>query len=273
MASPFVHTGGFGGSSGASWATLSPVYTSGNVWFVNSVTGTDAASPRGKDRSTPLATLNQAHTNAANNDVIVLMSGHSETVTAVVTLSKTGVVYLGEGTGSSAPTFTRNVDTNGIVFSGAGCWVENLRFATDGALALTTGDRVVISGNSVKMVNCYFALTAASVTTTAALVVSNGVTNLYIGGGTQFVNSGATLIGGLSASGATDVELDDVTFDGGTAGWGSGINAASFGAVARLRVRNVDLLNGSEFNLGTTATVGIAHIRNKGGSARFVWAA
>ncbi len=233
----------------------------------------DAATPRGKNRLRPLATLGQAHTNAANNDTIVCLSGHAETITSVATLSKTGIFYLGEGTGSSAPTFTRNVDTNGIVFSGAGCWVENFRFATDGALALTTGDRVVISGNSIKMVGCYFAITSATVTTTAALVVSNGVTNLYIGGATQFINSGSTnTIPAISTSGATDLELDDVTFDGGTSGWGSGVVAATFGAITRLKARNVDLLNGSNLSLAS-GTVGSIHIRNKSGDSEQIWAA
>lgn len=273
MASPLVHTGGFGGSSGASWATLAPVYTSGNVWFVNSVTGSDAINPRGRDRSTPLATLGQAHTNASNGDVVVLMSGHVESLAATVTLSKTGITYFGEGSGSSAPTFTRNVNANGIVFSGAGAWIENLRFATDTTTALT-GDRVVFSASSIKMVGCHFALSATDVASSAALLLSGALTNIYVGGGTQFVNDGGVAISALGATTTlTDLELDDVTFDGGDGGWGSGINALSLAAVTRLRARNVDLLNGSEFSLGTTGTIGMAHVRNRGGSARIVWTA
>lgn len=271
MASPYVHTNGFGGTAGATLATLSPVYTSGVVWYVHSGTGTDAVSPRGKERLRPLASIAQAHTNASNNDVIVFLSGHSETITGTTTLSKTGVHYLGEGSGTSRPTFIRNVDANGYVFSGAGCLIENLLFDNDGALALTTGDRVVVSGASCSVVGCYFKVSSTALITSAALVVS--AANTTISGGTQFVNAGSTnTLGGLSVGNVADLTLDDVLFDGGSSGWGSGVVAAVLGTITRLKAKNVDLLNGSDMTIATSS-FGALHVRLKTGASQVVWAA
>lgn len=271
MASPYVHTNGFGGTAGATLATLSPVLTSGVVWYVHSGTGTDAVSPRGKERLRPLATIGQAHTNASNNDVIVFLSGHSETITGTQTLSKTGISYLGEGTGTSRPTFVRNVDANGFVFSGAGCLIENLLFDNDGAAAATTGDRVVVSGASCSVVNCYFRVSSTALVTSGALVVSGN--NCTISGGTQFINAGSTnTIGALSVGNVSDLTLDDVTFDGGTSGWGSGVVAATLGTITRLKARNVDLLNGSDMTIATSS-FGTLHVRNRTGASQVTWTA
>ena len=269
---PLIHTAGFGGLIGAALCTRSPIYTSGAVWFVSSTSGTDAASPAGKSREQPLASLAQAQTNAAAGDVVVLLASHSETLGTKLTLSKAGLIILGEGAGSTAPTFARSADVNLFDLTGAGIRLENLRFATDGTAGFTA-DRVLITANSCIVRGCYF-VSGVNDSVSPALAVASGVTNLRIDGATQFVSSGtsktATGFRGLALNGtSTDVELDDVTFDGGSYGWLSNAwNGA--GAVTRLRAVDVDLLNGSDVVLASS-TVGYIHTRTETGAARIEW--
>jgi hypothetical protein len=65
---------------------------------------------RGRNPSTPLATLAYALTlcTANQGDVIVLMPGHAETISSAggITCSVAGVTIIGQGVGTSRPTFT-----------------------------------------------------------------------------------------------------------------------------------------------------------------------
>lgn len=269
---PIFHASGFGGSTGAELATDSPILTSGDVWFVHSGTGVDAGSPSGKSREQPLATLAQAQTNAAAGDVIVILSGHTETLSSKLTLSKAGLILLGEGSGASRPLFNRSADVNLWDLTGAAIRVENIRFNSDAANTYTA-DRVLVSANSCLFRGCYF-VCGANDAATPALAVANAVTNLRIDGATYFVASGTsrTVTGfrGLALNGTTtDLELDDVVFDGGTYGFLShALNGA--GAASRFRGLNIDLLNGADINFASSTT-GLLHVRNESGANRVVW--
>lgn len=269
---PIVHSFGFGGSTGAELATVSPVYTSGAVWFVSSTGGTDAAAPAGKSREAPLASLGQAQTNASAGDVIVVLASHAEVLGVKLTLSKAGLAIIGEGLGINRPTFSRSADVNLFDLTGAGIRLENIRFITDAAAGYTS-DRVLVSANSCIVRGDYFA-SGVNDSASPALAVASGVTNLTIDGATYFVSSGtsrtATGYRGLSLKGtATDLEVHDVIFDGGTYGWLSNAWNAT-GAVTRLRAKDVDLISGSDVVLASSTT-GYFHIRAESGAARLEW--
>lgn len=267
------HPAGFGGSLGAELAIVSPVHTTGACWFVHSSTGSDAVSPAGKSREAPLATLGQAQTNAAAGDVIVLLSGHTETLAVKITLSKAGLVILGEGQGSNQPSFARSADVNTIDVTGAAIRLENIRFLTD-TTAGFTADRVLISANGVILRGCYFAGSATD-SVAPMLAVANAVTNLTIDGGSYFVASGtsktATTFRALAFNGtATDVEIRDVTVSGDASyGWLS-TAISSAGAITRLRAKDVDLLYGSDVVFAAN-TVGYLHVRAESGHPRIEW--
>lgn len=269
---PIFHASGFGGSIGADLATASPILTSGDVWFVHSGTGADAGAPAGKSREQPLATLEQAQTNAAAGDVIVILAGHTETLSTKLTVSKAGLIILGEGAGAGRPLFNRSADVNLWDLTGAGIRVENIRFNSDAANTYTA-DRVLVTANSCIFRGCYF-VCGANDAATPALAVASGVTNLRIDGATYFVASGtsrtATGYRGLALNGTTtDLELDDVIFDGGTYGFlASALNGA--GAAGRLRALNVDLLNGADVVMAS-GTTGVFRVRNESGASRVVW--
>jgi hypothetical protein len=226
----------------------------------------------GTSREKPLATLAQAQTNASAGDVIVLMSGHTETLGTKLTLSKAGLIILGEGQGTTCPLFNRSADVNMFDLTGAGIRLENIRFPDEGSAGFTA-DRLLISANSCIVRGCYFAC-GANTSAAPALALASGITNTTIDGATYFVSSGssitATGYAGLSFKGtSTDIELNDVVFDGGTYGWLSSAWATT-GAVTRLRAMDVDLLNGSDVSLATS-TVGYLHVRTSSGAARVNW--
>lgn len=272
MASPNLHTNGVGGTSGSTLATVSPLYTSGEIWYLHSPSGSDAASPRGKERIRPLATLAQALTNAGNNDIIVAMSGHTETLAAITTIAETGLSIIGEGTGSSRPQFIRNVNDELFDITGAGVMLDNLYFPASTTATALGKVRCATAGCIFR--NLYF----------EASTSDDGPQLEFITGAGQALVEGCTFIStaaspadqpatGIQITNAmSDLWMDQVILDGGSSGWANPYALVGTGAVTRLRCTNLDLLRDSDVTLAT-GTVGYVHVRTKSGSARVVWAA
>ena len=86
--------------------------TAGNVWFVNSVSGSDGNVGTA---DSPFATTAHAIVAAVanNGDVIVWEAGHAETIVAAggITVNKAGLTFWGLGQGKTAPTFTSTTST------------------------------------------------------------------------------------------------------------------------------------------------------------------
>lgn len=125
--------------SGYEFASLLSMYLFGhpvgNVFFVNSSTGTDS-SGHGHSPDAPLATLDYAvgRCTANNDDVIVVMPGHAETIsaTATLTLDVAGITIIGIGKGAARPTFTFATSTAATVdIDAASVHIENLLFVNN----------------------------------------------------------------------------------------------------------------------------------------------
>lgn len=96
------------------------LFTTGLVFYVNSVIGSDGNL--GNDPTAPLATVQQASNSCRANkgDKIVVMAGHTETVTATsINLSKPGVTVICLGGGLDRPTFTYGAAAATITVSAA----------------------------------------------------------------------------------------------------------------------------------------------------------
>lgn len=93
---------------GAPYLNVSPLLTPGEVFFVNSVRG--KAGSDGRDSIRPFATLMQAYAKCRANrgDLVVLLPGHTETITGAAgwALGTAGVTILAMGHGSNRPTVT-----------------------------------------------------------------------------------------------------------------------------------------------------------------------
>jgi len=105
-------------------------FTTGNVFFVSSVTGSDGNT--GKKPSQPFATLDKA-TNACtanNNDIVYIMPNHAETIAGATTWAPdvAGVQYIGIGLGADAPELTFSATGSKILASGGNQLFQNIRF-------------------------------------------------------------------------------------------------------------------------------------------------
>ena len=106
---------------------------SAGVYFVNSVTGADAAG-RGT-RDAPLATWDYAYTTADGyadpnvGDIIVLMAGHAQTLSAAgaVTIDVAGVEVVGLGQGANVPTITFANTAASVLITAASTKITNVR--------------------------------------------------------------------------------------------------------------------------------------------------
>lgn len=137
--------------------------TSGNVWYVSSVTGN--ASNRGTDPAFPLATISQAQSaaTASNGDVVVIMPGHTETVVAAagIALSKAGISYIGIGTGALRPTITFTTSTAAtMTITGANITIQNVKFVCgiDAQVSM-----IPVSSSDVSFLGCEFVTNTATV--------------------------------------------------------------------------------------------------------------
>lgn len=116
----------------------------GNIWFVSSVTGSNANGGTAPD--IPFATLATAIAAAAAGDTIVLGPGHAETFTAVLTLSLAGLSIIGIGQGSLKPTITVNAAADGISVGAANIVIDNIHFAAPGTDEATAMINVAAAG-------------------------------------------------------------------------------------------------------------------------------
>lgn len=103
----------------------------GDVYFVHSVTGTDAAG-NGLNPDAPVATIDYAVglCTADKGDVIYVLPGHAETITAAngIDIDIAGVRIIGLGDGDLKPTVTfGTATTTTIRFQAKNCKVSGLR--------------------------------------------------------------------------------------------------------------------------------------------------
>lgn len=124
-----------------------PGFTTGNVWYVNSATGSDTAG-YGYSADAPLKTIGYAVATAAvasNGDRVYVMPGHTETLTgaAGINMSTAGVTLIGLGTGRTRPviSYTTNAAASFDV-NGANCSIENIVFKPIGVATVTAAVNV-----------------------------------------------------------------------------------------------------------------------------------
>ncbi len=130
------------------------VVTTGNVYFVDSGATNASDGNDGRSPTRPWATVdgNMTGTLTANNgDVIFVMPGHAETVTAAITLDVAGVRVIGLGWGRSRPAITPSGAIDTVDVTAANCWLENVRIigqAADSTASLN------VSGDDFTCVKC-----------------------------------------------------------------------------------------------------------------------
>lgn len=271
-----LFTGGAGESLGSWLATSSPLYISGNVWYVHATTGTDAASPSGQDRSKPLATIAQAVTNAADHDIIVLLDGHTQTITAVQSLAKKLMIVGGGQSSDGKPTVKLTLNAAAASLFTASVTDVMLANIWFNANAQTNASpKVHVTGGGFRMEGCYFECGATD--TGAALRVDVAAS----AGGVRVVNttfvSTATVTSAQpesaikSVSTADRLEFEGLVLDNGTVGF-SNFYAMdlSAGAVTRIVAKQISLLRGADVKMHASS-VGVINPSTTSGGPRVEW--
>jgi hypothetical protein len=147
----------------------------GLYFFVDSVNGNNSNDGLSVDK--PFSTIAYAITKctASRGDVINVMPGHSETMTAAgtITLNVVGVSVMGQGNGNNRPTIAYSTAIGASFdISAASVTVQNLLFVVTGFDAVTSAVNVTAAG--VSILDCDFVLANATnqavtgLTTTAA---------------------------------------------------------------------------------------------------------
>ena len=118
------------------------VMTTGTVFFVSSVTGSNGNS--GFDKDNPLADLDTAvgKCTANKGDVIFLMPNHAEAVSAAagVVLDIAGISVISLGTGTDRATFTfGTTEAADVDITGDNITVQNVVFDLTGITAVAAG--------------------------------------------------------------------------------------------------------------------------------------
>jgi hypothetical protein len=167
----------------------------GNVYFVSSVTGS-SGNDGTKDR--PYLTVAQAIVNSTLNDCIVVMPGHTETISSTVAggsslsfhidSSHVNLTIWGVGNYDYMPTFTQTAQ---IELKGANAYLHNLKFVA-GSTALAIG--AWIDAKGVTIDGCRFEEVAATTLTFNEGIITSATANaadgLTITNNTFYMDSG-----------------------------------------------------------------------------------
>jgi hypothetical protein len=235
--------------------TGSPLLTSYTTYFVSSVTGSDSNS--GLDPNFPMATLGVALLAAAGavvTPIVVLLSGHDQTLTAGIT-PVAGTIIVGAGSSGGKPTakLTMNLsNTTMLTLSAAGVQLRNVWIKPN--LISNNVARIKVTGAGCYIKGCYFEC-GSSLDAAAALEVGTGGNNSVISGNT-FISTAAVTTskptyGFLVSAAVSDMFLLNNTVSEGTVGFGT--LAVSFGAtVTRLTCEPITPLLGANMTFGSS---------------------
>lgn len=177
-------------------------FTTGNVFFVDSgasLAGDNVSS--GKTPGAPFATIDYAvgMCTANNGDIIYVMPGHAEVVTAAagLALDVAGISIIGIGRGTDQPTVTlTTADTADVDVDAANILIENINFVAGFADIAVMID---VNATDCTIRNCRFTQSAVDLNALvciedALLLASNRLTVegcyalMYDAANTHFVN-------------------------------------------------------------------------------------
>jgi hypothetical protein len=251
---------GIGETVGDDLAASTPFYTTGNIWYVQSTTGSDAVSPRGLDKEKPLATLNQAHSNAASGDLVVLLSAHTETRTSAITFTKSlTVVGVGTTSGKPAPQLINNSAAASLIaMNTAGIRVEFRNIYFPAQTQSCSATKISHSQGNLAFVGCY--CEASSLDAAAVITLgTTGTESTFWFIGSTMISTGTSITAqpkvGISGTSITaHVRLDESVFSDGTYGWsdGSAVVITGAGSTETVQGTNLSLLLGASLSLPTS---------------------
>lgn len=246
---------GIGETTGDALVTsTAPLHANGQVFYVSSVTG-DSGAP-GTNKGRPLNNLSNAMTAASNGDIIVLLDGHTETLSVGLTISKNlTIVASGSSSGVPTVTFNRSADITIFTISGSGVQLRNIKFPAAAASYSSVRIAVATGAANTSIVGCYFECSGND--TGQAIFVDNAnsgfhcETTTFVA--TNTASSPAPGAGLTFTNTATDVRLKGVVFDNGTKGFSAGLAYTEGGAITRRYAEEISCLRGADVSLNASS--------------------
>ena len=217
-------------------------WPTGNIWWVHSVTGTDAVAPQGKTPGAPFATVSYAISAATanNDDWIVCMQGHSETITSAAQLNvnKAGLKIVGLGTGRNRPTFNYTTDVAASFdINSANALLRNLVFTLTGVDALTAGINVKAADCTIE--DCEIELADSSNQATLGILTTAAANRMIVRRCHLHGSNNAGAATAIRVVGTTDSQILDNIIQGSFTTTIGGINIATTAAVNLMIGRNI----------------------------------
>lgn len=130
--------------------------TTGNIYFVDSATGSDA-SGYGISPDAPTATIDYAVglCDANKGDRIYVMPGHAETISGATSLvvDVAGIEIIGIGDYGKAPLLTYTAAASTISVTAANCLIQNIRCYSDYTNGVTAGISVGAAADGLRLKN------------------------------------------------------------------------------------------------------------------------
>jgi pectate lyase len=186
----------------------------GAIYFVDS--GNTAASDSdgyGQNPDAPFATLDYAigKCTASNGDVIYVMPGHAENLTAATSVDAdvAGISIVGLGWGSLKPTFSTTAAAGSITVGAANVTIENIRLVANFATGTTTGMTLEAAADNCTLRNIDFRDTSAANEFLIHISVATTVTDLLIEGCTFFTAAGTMSGSVVFAGSSTNTRIKD----------------------------------------------------------------
>jgi hypothetical protein len=270
----YTYADGLSVAPGTPFSYEAPLNTTSGLfaWYVHYGTGTDAVAPAGLDKQRPLKTLHQAVTNANSGDIIVLLDGHDETLTATVADGGKTLHVIGCGWASGKPTVKltlNNASSDLLQLTGACSQVRGVWFK--GSTQTTTADQLLLNGISQRVQDCYFERSAKDVGKGvrfgASAVNSEIRDTAFVATNTTYTDQPRHAIYGTLKP--DKLVLNNVTVDGGTYGF-HGAEAVSV-VIDRPKFENLSLLRGADMHV-TGILHGYIQVTARTGGARVVLA-
>lgn len=166
------------------------ILTTGNIFFVDSGASNAADVPANGSKRQPYNTIDYAvgRCTASNGDHIVVMPGHTETVSAAsgIDFDVAGITVIGLGRGAARPTITSSATGSTVVVGAASVTLDNLLFTTSAATTIM----VDVNAADCTIQNCEFRMLT-------------GVTAIDVDGGSANVCDRTTILNNIF-DGSTD---------------------------------------------------------------------
>lgn len=250
-----------------------PLQCSGNIWFVDSETGTDAVAPAGLNASKPLQSLAQAVTNAAAGDIIVLLSTHLEQLTSAVTINKSLTILGAENDDGPSARLQRTggASVNLLTITADGVELRNLAFPETLTSAVATA-RIAIAAEGVRIIGCQIESGARD--TGPAVSLGAGTCDNFEARNCVFESVSETTAPESmvkTAGAVAGFNMRACTFIGGSSGFSNPYALdLSAAAITRLRIESLGLTFGADVKIHASST-GYVQTESATGSARVDW--